>query len=88
MDNNNLKIYASRILLTLGFFLQLLLMLNSGTTKISSLAFLIIGISALFVFLAEAKSIQYTITGYSRIINIVLLIAISVLAYKINNKFI
>lgn len=88
MDNTNLKIYASRILLTLGFFLQLLLMLNSGTTKISSIAFFIIGISALFVFLAEAKGQQYTITGYSRMINIVLLFAISMLAYKINNKFI
>ena len=82
MDSKNLKIFASRILLTLGFFLQLLLMLNSGTTKISSLAFFIIGISALFVFLAETKDQQYTIAEYSRIINVILLFAITMLAYK------
>jgi hypothetical protein len=82
------QIFISRIFLTLGLLLQLLLIIKSGVAKISSLAFIILGISAFCIFLAETEGQHKNMLGFFRLVNVFLFLAISVLAYKINHKFI
>jgi hypothetical protein len=82
------QIVISRIFLTLGLLLQLLLIVKSGVAKISSLAFIMLGISAFCIFLAETEGKHKNIIGIFRLVNVFLFLAISALAYKLNRKFI
>jgi uncharacterized protein with PQ loop repeat len=82
------KIFISRVFLTLGLLLQLLLIIKSGVAKISSLSFIILGISAVCIFLAETEEKHKNPVAFFRLVNVFLFLAISALAYKLNHKFI
>jgi arabinogalactan endo-1,4-beta-galactosidase len=82
MDNFS-KIAIARYFLSLGLLLQFLFMIHSQSSKINSFAFIIMGISAFYIFSLETEGKKYFDThGISRIINIFLFLAISIFAYK------
>jgi hypothetical protein len=81
MENYS-KISIARYFLSLGLLLQFLFMINSQSSKINSFAFIIMGISAFYIFSLETERKQYfDAHGMSRILNIFLFLAISIFAY-------
>lgn len=82
MDNFS-KITIARYFLSLGLLLQFLFMIHSQSAKINSFAFIIMGISAYYIFYLETEGSKYFNThGLSRILNIFLFLAIGIFAYK------
>jgi hypothetical protein len=76
------KICIARYTLSLALLLQLLFIINSRTDKISSSSFILMGISAFFIFLVETEGKPYKLHEISRITNILLFLAIGFFAYK------
>ena len=80
------KICFSRFLITLGLLYQLLVIVNTRTNQISPIAFLFMGIGALLTFHSETGGKQWNAIGMSRMLNVLLFLAVAILSYNVTSK--